>query len=78
MPNHVLGEKTGDKKGLPMIRCHCGKEILVVPDVKLMSEAIDAHAEEHKKRIKDPKQAEEEAEHIRDELIAQLFDKASE
>jgi hypothetical protein len=30
---------------LPVIHCRCGAEILVVPDVKAMGIAIDAHVE---------------------------------
>lgn len=51
---------------------------MLVPNVKLMSTAIEAHVEEHKKKIKDPDKAEAEAERIRDDLIVKVFDKASE
>ena len=60
-----------------MIRCSCGVEILMVPNVKRMSEAIEAHVEQHKQKVKDPAQAATEAERVRDELIAQVLDKAS-
>jgi len=49
----------------------------MVPTVKLMSETIEAHVLEHKQKVKDPKAAETEADRIRDDLIAQLLDKAS-
>ncbi len=42
-----------------------------------MSEAIEAHVEEHKQKVKDPKEAEAEAECIRDDLIVKVLDKAS-
>ena len=42
-----------------------------------MSEAIEAHVETHKQKVKDPKEAEAEAERIRDDLIAQVLEKAS-
>jgi len=29
------------------IRCHCGEEILVVPDVKEMAKVIQEHADKH-------------------------------
>ncbi len=39
------------KKRMPIIRCICGSEILVVPDLKAMSIAIKTHIAEHKKEI---------------------------
>ncbi len=37
---------------MPTIRCTCGSEILVVPDVKAMSVAIENHAvNKHKQSI---------------------------
>ncbi len=60
-----------------MIKCSCGKEILLVPDVELMGEAIEAHVKEHKKKVKEAKDAEVEAERIRDFLIEKVFRKAS-
>ena len=60
-----------------MIKCSCGAEILLVPNVNAMSEAIEAHVEKHIQKIKDPKAAEAEAERIRDHLIIQVLDEAS-
>jgi hypothetical protein len=34
--------------GLPVIKCECGFEILVVFDLKVMGQAIDRHGLEHK------------------------------
>ncbi len=67
----------GSKAGLTTIRCSCGFEILLVPDVKVMSEAIEAHAEKHQKKAKDVKASKADAELITDHLIAQVFKKAS-
>lgn len=64
-------------KGLPVIKCSCGTEILLVPNVKLMNEAIEAHIIEHTKNCKTQKEAEDEAECIRDDLIIQILEKAS-
>ena len=36
------------KKGMPTIRCVCGCEILVVPDLKAMNRAIKNHVAGHK------------------------------
>ncbi len=38
------------KKGLPIINCECGAEILVLPDVKAMNKAIKIHLAEHRKK----------------------------
>jgi hypothetical protein len=66
-----------NKEGVPVIKCYCGVEILLVPNVKSMSEAIEAHVEKHRKKGKDPKEAEAETERIREYLIMQVLDKAS-
>ena len=75
---HVPTKKTNRNTMLPIIKCSCGARILLVPNVKLMSTAIEAHVEEHKRKIKDPDKSEAEAERIRDDLIAKILDKASE
>ncbi len=62
---------------LPTIVCQCGAEILLVPNVELMSKAIEAHVEEHNRKLKGCKRAKEEAEHIELDLIAQVFSKIS-
>ena len=72
--NKVNAEKAN---GLPVIECCCGSKILLVPSVKEMSQAIEAHVEEHKQKITDPLDAEEELERIRSILIEQVFDLAS-
>ena len=50
---------------------------MLVPNVKLMSEVIEAHVEKHKQKAKDPKTAQEIAECVRDDLITQVLKKAS-
>jgi hypothetical protein len=37
------------KNRMPIVRCVCGSEILVVPDLKAMSIAIGKHVAEHKR-----------------------------
>jgi hypothetical protein len=61
---------------LPTVKCKCGKEILLVPDAKVIGEAIEAHVERHKCKVKDPAKAEEEAEHIREYLTLRVLEKA--
>ncbi len=61
---------------LPVIRCVCGKEILMMPDVKVMGEAIENHVEWHRRKLKNKVEAELEANRIRDLLISQVLEKA--
>lgn len=58
------------KKAGPLIRCECGFEILLVPDLKMMTRAIEVHAAEHGKREKDSAKAAFEGERIRAVLNA--------
>jgi hypothetical protein len=73
----ISKENLPDSSNLPIVKCLCGAEILLVPDVRLMSKSIEAHVQKHKKKIKNPKQAETEAKRIRDYLIIQVFNKAN-
>ena len=57
------------------IKCECGFEIPVVPDGHMLGEIIDAHIEEHKKRLVNPQEAEEVAKRIHDHLLSMLFQK---
>jgi hypothetical protein len=78
VPSHIAKKKIGADKGLPTIQCSfCGPEIMLVPNVKLMSEAIEAHAMEHARKICDPKEAEAEAGRVLDSLIAKVLESAS-
>ncbi len=65
-----------------VVKCECGAEILLVPDVKAMSHAIEVHVAEHiestrllrkKNRPTPSVSLAEEAERVRDALIAQAF-----
>lgn len=78
MPGRIGKKEIGNGKGLPVIKCSvCGEEIMIFPNIKLMSAAIEAHVEAHKQKMKDRKASEAEAERIRDDLIAQVLEKAS-
>jgi hypothetical protein len=56
---------------LPTIRCGCGFELLLLlPDVKVIGQAIEKHAVEHKK---EHGLTQEQAESLKDHLIAQVF-----
>jgi len=78
VPNSIAEKKNGEDKGLPTIKCSfCGQEIILVSNVKLMSEAIEAHAIEHARKICEPKEAEAEAGRVLDSLIAKVLETAS-
>ena len=42
------GKTASHKKRVPTVRCICGSEILVVPDLKAMNRAIKNRVVEHK------------------------------
>jgi hypothetical protein len=65
------------KSGLSAIKCLCGAVILLVPNVKAMSEAIESHVSKHSQKVKDPKEAQTEAESVRNDLITKILEKAS-
>jgi hypothetical protein len=75
---HGSKKKIGDAKLLPIIKCSsCEAKIMLVPNVKLMSEVIEAHVEEHKQKVKDPEAAQEIVDRVRDDLITKVLKKAS-
>jgi hypothetical protein len=56
---NTSGTKTSEaepflKERLPIIKCECGAEILLLPDLKAMDRAINAHVAEHRKEGKNP------------------------
>jgi hypothetical protein len=55
------------------IRCECGKEIKVIPEVRSMGEAIEIHVAMHIENLKPLAKEDEEADRLRDILIVQLF-----
>ncbi len=67
------------------IKCECGWETLLVPDLKAMSKTIEAHVDTHRKIEKDCSKTdaenigatELEAERIESYLVAQVLKKAS-
>ncbi len=69
--------KKANGTSIPVIVCSCGAEILLIPNVQQMNKAIEAHILEHTKKIKSAKEAEAEAERIRDDLIIKVLEKAS-
>jgi len=77
LPTISKSTKKTDNDGLSAIKCLCGEIILLVPNVEVMSKAIETHVAKHMQEVKDPKEAEAIAEHIRDDLIIQVLEKAS-
>ena len=74
MSNLVQSKKSSEKEKVTVVRCSkCGAEIMVEPNVKLASEAIEAHVEQHISKLKNPAKDETQADRIRDDLIAQVF-----
>jgi hypothetical protein len=71
-------KKAAETSGLPVIKCSCGAEILLIPNVTKMNDAIEAHVLEHSKKLKNAKEAEAEAERVRSDLITKVLEKASE
>jgi hypothetical protein len=59
------------KKGLPIISCECGAEILVVPDLKAMNQAFKTHITEHRKKERNTQKKIAASSKI-DELLSQL------
>ncbi len=65
-------------KSMVIVRCECGDEILLVPDLKEMGKAIEDHVELHLQGLNGPACSDAEAERLKDALIAQVMDIASE
>ena len=62
------------KSRLPIIKCECGYEILLLPDLKAMEQAVENHLLEHKNRgTKDGN-----AKRVECTLISKIFEKAAE
>jgi len=76
--NNDVRKKKRAGETMPMVKCFCGAKILLVPDVKKMSEAIEAHAKEHAKNYKTEKEKDIEADRVREDLIAKVLAKACE
>ena len=63
---------------MPIIRCICGAEILLVPDVKGMNRAIDSHVEKHVKMAHRNDEDTFSPDRVRQILVEQILEKASE
>jgi hypothetical protein len=62
-----------NKGGLLAITCLCGEQILVIPDLKAMSEAIERHVAEHEKKDDSHEDKEAKSAMFRHFLIEQIL-----
>jgi hypothetical protein len=59
------------------VKCECGEEIVLLPDVRSMGEAIEIHVALHVQKAKALADPDAEAERVRNALITQVLSKAS-
>lgn len=55
------------------IKCECGEEILLVPDIMDMDRAVERHAQEHALKEKDSRKAEEIFCQVQTELVQKIL-----
>ena len=67
-----------EPKAMMKVRCECGAEILLLPDVKEMSKAVEVHVALHLEGVIGQPCTEEEADRLRDALIIEIFRLAGE
>ncbi len=60
-------------KGIIKVRCECGDEILLVPDLKKTGKAIEDHVDLHLQSLRAPTCTAAEAGRLKDALIAQIL-----
>lgn len=76
MSANLMGSGNDDKGGLPLIGCFCGEDILIIPSIERMTQAIEAHAKKHSRKIKGSKKAKQiEARHVEEFLMAEMFER---
>ncbi len=73
----VMTKKIKKKKDSSFIICECGFAIILIPDLKAMSKAIEDHALKHAKKEKDIAKAAFQEARIQNLLTAQALDKAA-
>jgi hypothetical protein len=62
---------------MPLIKCECGHNILLIPDLKAMNKAIANHLQEHAKREHNTTQWSKKQNRIENHLIQQILTKTS-
>ena len=68
--NSKKAENHSHKPKLPILKCECGHEILLLLDLQTLGEIIEKHALEHKEKYA---LTQEETNAIENTLIAQAF-----
>jgi hypothetical protein len=58
---------------MPTVKCLCGFQILVVPDLKAMNQAIERHIKEHAKISESSEKKRALAGNLRQYLIGQIL-----
>ena len=76
MTRAISNKDAFSNKDSAIIKCDCGEEILLIPDLEEMGKAIEIHAEKHQQKISDPTKAQAEAERVKNLLIVQVLLKA--
>ncbi len=67
-----MSQNNSPIKGLPIVMCECGQEILIVPDLDEMIRCIETHAMIHKGKETDPKKAKAEYIRIEEQLTQKV------
>lgn len=60
---------------LPVVKCKCGAEFLLIPDLNEMSKTVEKHALFHREKEPDHVKAEAVFAEIQDQLIMQILEK---
>jgi hypothetical protein len=74
----VYMEVKYDGKAMPLIRCKCGCQILVVPDLKAMNRAIRQHLKKHFDKSKGLPKASPAMDSLEQFLVEQIITALSE
>jgi hypothetical protein len=61
------------KANLPIVRCKCGAEFLLIPDLNEMSRIVEKHAQMHREKESDHTKAELVFAQIQNHLITEIF-----
>jgi hypothetical protein len=74
----VNSRRPGQTFSESIIKCKCHAKILVIPDLKAMSKALNTHMTRHRKMEKDNSKTNSKVTKlVEDNLIAEVFKKAT-
>ena len=71
-----LSQNQISRPNLPTVKCKCGYEILLIPDIKAMSRAIENHLQDHEQKQTNQIKHGKEIEKLRDALIVHVLAQA--